>query len=312
MKSAVDRSRHLTDLLSVAATRAGIPPPPRAQALTANAVSAPPLPSPPPDVVAWLAQLMLLYGLPFEYLAPAPSMLPPESIRFFFLDQNWTDRLIDGAASVGVSSTMEQLATYATLEELVLQAALAAPTVRASLLGQPAPPAATPAGPITGFLLRSAVVSGWPGLEVAAIDSGGKSLIPPLRFERLSPDVLLCLFNGLPVEVDLKQPSETLHFGVVEDKSGAPQATLRYVSGASAGMQIDTDECAIVRRNGDAPTTVVNVQKTAIALANALIEKNALPTGSALTAAQFAIEMVQSAGLQPFKKILPTATRPTA
>ena len=128
MKSAVDRSRHLTDLLSDAATRAGIPPP-RAQALTANAVSAPPLPSPPPDVVAWLAQLMLLYGLPFEYLAPAPSMLPPESIRFFFLDQNWTDRLIDGAASVGVSSTMEQLATYATLEELVLQAALAAPTV---------------------------------------------------------------------------------------------------------------------------------------------------------------------------------------
>jgi hypothetical protein len=261
-------------------------------------------------VVSWLAELMLLYGVPFEYLVPVSSMLPPESIRFFFLDQNWTNRLIDGAASVGVGSTMDQLTIYATLEQLVLAAATAAPTIRASLLGEPLPKVDAPPGTITGFLLRSAAVSGWPGLEVAATDADGNSLIPPLRFERVAPDILFCLLNGVPAEVDLKQPSETLHFGVIESGKGAYQATLRYVTGPNVGTQIGTSAvvCPTVQRGGNAPPTVINVQQTAAALTTALINNNAPPPGSKLTSAEFAIEMVQSAGLQPFQPLVPPST----
>jgi hypothetical protein len=259
------------------------------------------MPAPPTAAVRWLTELMLLYGLPFEYMVPVASMLPPESIRFFFLDQNWTNRLIDGAASVGVASTVDELTTYAALEPLVRQAALAAPSVRARLVKQDAAPAAAPAGPITGFLLRSAVVSGWPGLEVAATDAAGTSLVPPLRFERLAPDILLCLLNGLPVEVAVKQPTETMHFGVVE-AGGTYRVTLRQVSGAEAGIQIGTQQCPTVQRGGNAPGSVINVQQTAAALLAALVSDKALPEGTAaISSGQFALQMVQSAGLQPFQ-----------
>lgn len=304
MTSTLKPQHYLADLLSLAAARAGVPTTRAATAMAAATASPAAMPPPPTGAVQWLAELMLLYGLPFEYMVPVASMLPPESIRFFFLDQNWTNRLIDGAASVGVASTVDELTTYAALEPLVRQAALAAPSVRAKLLKQEAVPAAAPAGPITGFLLRSAVVSGWPGLEVAATDAAGNSLIPPLRFERLAPDILLCLLNGLPVEVDVKQPTETMHFGVVEagQGGGAYQVTLRSVSGAGAGTQIGTQQCATVQRGGNAPGSVINVQQTAAALLAALVSNKALPGDTAaISSGQFAVQMVQSAGLQPFQ-----------
>ncbi|KTS23841.1 hypothetical protein NS228_01920 [Methylobacterium indicum] len=302
MTATLKPQQYLADLLSLAAARAGVPTTRTPTAMTAAAAPPAAMPAPPTAAVRWLAELMLLYGLPFEYLVPVAGMLPPESIRFFFLDQNWTNRLIDGAASVGVASTVDELSTYAALEPLVRQAALAAPSVRARLLKRDTAPAAAPAGPITGFLLRSAVVSGWPGLEVAATDAAGNSLVPPLRFERLAPDILLCLLNGLPVEVVVKQPTETMHFGVVEASGGTYQVTLRHVGGAEAGTQIGTQQCPTVQRGGNAPGSVINVQQTAAALLAALVSDKALPDGTAaISSAQLAIQMVQSAGLQPFQ-----------
>src|ERR1700677_2666292 len=55
----------------------------------------------PPELKLWLTRLMLLYGAPFNALAPDEGMLPPESIRFFYLDLSWVDALIDGAFSIG-------------------------------------------------------------------------------------------------------------------------------------------------------------------------------------------------------------------
>ena len=75
-----------------------------------------------------------------------------------------------------------------------------------------------PAGPVTGFLLRSRMVSGWPALHVRAyardnlrLDAAGRrrrrrraSTTPRsrklglLRLERLAPAVLLALFDGVP------------------------------------------------------------------------------------------------------------------
>ncbi len=47
----------------------------------------------PPDVVRFLARLRLLEGVPFNYLVPDATMLPLESIRFFYVDRNWLDAL---------------------------------------------------------------------------------------------------------------------------------------------------------------------------------------------------------------------------
>ena len=66
-------------------------------------------PPPPPDtIVAWLARAALLYGVPFEYITPDGRMLPRESLRFFYIDANWQNSLVDGAVSVGLSSSADR------------------------------------------------------------------------------------------------------------------------------------------------------------------------------------------------------------
>src|SRR5262245_28477343 len=62
----------------------------------------------PAYMESFLAHLRLLVGVPFDYLVPDSRLLPDESIRFFYLDRSWTDRLVDGAIAVGKTGTREQ------------------------------------------------------------------------------------------------------------------------------------------------------------------------------------------------------------
>jgi len=50
----------------------------------------------PPYMESFLAHLRLLVGVPFNYLIADERLLPDESIRFFYIDRSWTDRLVDG------------------------------------------------------------------------------------------------------------------------------------------------------------------------------------------------------------------------
>jgi len=68
----------------------------------------------PLDLRQWLARLRLLDSVPFAYLTPDSLLLPPESIRFFYVDRNWTDALIQGALSVGTVNSSDR----AQLEQL--------------------------------------------------------------------------------------------------------------------------------------------------------------------------------------------------
>ena len=151
-----------------------------------------------PDVVSWFEQLRLLRGVPFRYLVPDDRLLPAESIRFFQLDQVWADCLVDGAFSIGrITGTLKGVdheQKTALLETLTVH-----PTV-------------------TGLLMRSSVVAGWPGLLVDAYGQAPEGAVrgPQLdvaRMERLAPDLLLCLFSGAAARVELHQKPETLHFG---------------------------------------------------------------------------------------------------
>ena len=60
------------------------------------------------QAMRWLTRLRLLEAVPFQYLVPAEEMLPTETIRFFHIDRNWVDALIDGAMSVTLTSTREK------------------------------------------------------------------------------------------------------------------------------------------------------------------------------------------------------------
>src|SRR3954470_13482826 len=74
----------------------------------------------PADVVRALARLRLLEGVPFSYLVPDAELLPPETIRFFYLDRNATDALVQGALSVGTVNSADRVQLsqlYATVRD---------------------------------------------------------------------------------------------------------------------------------------------------------------------------------------------------
>ncbi len=200
--------------------------------------------APTPYVSSRVAAWRLLHDVPYAYLVPADTMLPAESIRFFHLDPGWLDTLTEAALALGTDPPTWQVRAPRML-----------PAARRSVLGSmrqvrevrrgrivvgdgpadlPWPPAQqsddpVEEPPVTGFLLRSALVSRWRGLQIrawttAAVPSGAdpaqlaaqhpERVVPILRLERLSPGVLIVLFGGVPRLVWLEEPHHGVQLGV--------------------------------------------------------------------------------------------------
>jgi hypothetical protein len=172
------------------------------------------------DLVEWIARLVLLYPVPFHYLVPHQSLLPSESLRFFHLDDNWVDALVDGAFSIAVRTFDDKrqgvrAELQSALSKIVYQH-------RLRLLGKNpewSPSETYMSMPKSGFLLRSRVVSGWPGVEVTARTNApaDPNLPQILRFDEIAEGVLFCLARGLIQEVTFREPREGLTFGVGSD-----------------------------------------------------------------------------------------------
>ncbi len=225
---------------------------------------------PPAEATRFFARALLLYGVPFGYLVPDPRLLPPESIRWFYLDPGWINAMLQGAVAIGRGAAAPidpagraQLIYETMLLHRLLDCAMdEAVTVRAAdpIAGEPVR-ARTVGWPITGVLIRSRVVKGWQGLEVRAFTRSGDEEVPaapmsaarppaggtqatvplvPLRIDRLAPDVMLALFDGEIVDLHLKQPAEGLHFdvahGVGETAAGAVVARLGDWAKGSAAL----------------------------------------------------------------------------
>lgn len=194
-----------------------------------------------PYMESFLAHLRLLVGVPFEYLVPDARLLPDESIRFFYLDRSWTDRLVDGAIAVGKIGSREQAhhAGHAPAINQRLDGSERSVRLAQRGLGQIGPQGDS-AGIITGLLLRSAAVVGWPHMDVRAFSEvvhpppGNataaqldqwlkdvlKKQLKPLRIELLAPAVLLALFDGVPQMVWCEEPHHGVQFGVDEGFRG--------------------------------------------------------------------------------------------
>lgn len=265
------------------------------------------LPPLPASVLEWLGQASLLYGVPFEYLVPDARMLPNEAIRFFYLDENWIRRLIDGAVSIGLVDSEDVLELLETIEALALAARRAGANTRSRLRQKPLRQSFNEGATLTGLLLRSAVVSGWPGLEVQAFRNIDRTNpIEIVRMDRLSANVLLVMFEGVPARVDLTEPPEGLHFGVIADALEPPnyEVILRGLGfgGHPPGVQFSDPvvTAPIAKRAGVAG--VLDISASAATLQAALGQQGALPPDGLLSAAGFAIQMVRAAGMQSFIK----------
>lgn len=192
----------------------------------------------PEEISKWLGRLRLLKGVPFNYLVPDERMLPPESIRFFYLDLNWIDSLLDGAFSIGRNLTKktEQAAMQnldaAVTPKVNLHARAGAASVRAEALGLPPPNVSLQV--VSGFLLRSTVVSTYRGIGANVYPLGGTpedpkiTLLDILRFEPLGPnsDTLICLVDGDAYRVDIHEAPEHLHYGIDKYEYNEPAKTV--------------------------------------------------------------------------------------
>ena len=224
----------------------------------------------PDDISKWLERLNLLYGIPFNYLVSDERMLPVESFRFFYIDENWMMNLLDGACSLGrnTKSDINHDKTKFNFSD----------TNR------------------TGFLLRSSLVEGWPGLVVTAFND--QTPLTVLRMERLAKDVLLCIFDGNFNKLEIQEPKESLHLGADEGSAGKYTKELRGLGIGKtaageviAGIKIDVP----VRDNG---LRVVDVSKLVDNLKQGLKAKGEL--GDNFTSAELALEMVESARMGVF------------
>lgn len=248
----------------------------------------------PEELRTWLAGLRLLQDLPFEYLVPDSDLLPPESIRFFHLDRNWTDALEQGALSVGTVSSADRKQLEAMHPAIREETDAAERQLRApgGELGF------GPAGEITGFLLRSRAVSAYPGLQVRAFDSevGDKEIVSEddprrlhlMRLERLAPAVLLALFDGVPAIVHLEEPHAGLQFGVRLDEDASDKEDLAAwvpPRDPATASDLDGKEVGVYFRDG-APG-VIDLQRTAAEI------EEVIGGSGGLNGAELALQMIR-------------------
>jgi hypothetical protein len=178
----------------------------------------------PGELRRFLARLRLLHGVPFSYLVPDASLLPIESIRFFYIDRAWTDALVQGVLSVGTITTADRAQLEAVYPQIRNDVDEAERTIR---MPQGEERLQGAGGAITGFLLRSRAVSGWPNLHVRAysrdvvaddalttVAESNPNRLKVLRMERLAPAVLFVLFDGVPAVVHIEEPRQGIQFGV--------------------------------------------------------------------------------------------------
>ena len=239
----------------------------------------------PTEIQTWFERLGLLHGVPFNYLVPDEQMLPAESIRFFCLDWFWIESLLDGAFSIG----------------RVQDADAAQDSRQTPLTGE--------AKHISGCLIRSDVIAGWPDLQIegAEIAISGEQPISPdqkltvLRCDHLSEDVLICLFDGVVRTVDISLKPEGLNFGFNHDEASLWRE-LRQLDGTEMSdwkvhlLPVEDNQPSIsnqdlINQEMINQKSVINITNLASGIRNTLQEKG--QSINDFTAAQFALQMIQ-------------------
>jgi len=247
-----------------------------------------------------LAELRLLSSVPFSYLVPDASLLPPESVRFFYLDRNWTDALVEGVLSIGTFTSAERIQLEA-LRELIraevdeTERTIRQPGGEERLSGA--------GGAISGFVMRSRLVSGWPGLHVRAyrtdrqqdaeiIPESDPDRLKVLRMERLAPAVLLVLFDGVPAVVHVEEPRQGIQFGALRaDDDLLSTSRVLPLRDASTGDDLPDPPIPVPFRRDSAG--VIHMRKLRDRIANVPATHVGGTSGLSVDANEFALEMLR-------------------
>lgn len=230
-------------------------------------------------IALFLGDLLLLRPVPVRYLLPADALLPPESLRLFYVDPNWT---VDALAAGALSLAAESVRAQAPLPRKEVRAAIwgllgfyrqILDVTRKHNPGRRLP-VVPEDRPISGFLLRSRLLGEFPGVEIALQDADASPLAP-LRIERLNDDTLIVLLHGSPTRIQIKEPREGLWFG----------ATPGWKLPAQGGQEEVAIQAAYLRDNGpQGPGNVVDVAR---------LTREKLTSGDLRSGATFALRWLR-------------------
>lgn len=200
----------------------------------------------PEDIRMYAAKLRLLHFVPLSYIIADESMLPSESIRFFCLDKNWINALVDGALSMGratvkdckcdkirlkaIMSASSRRLHFPRIEKMhprhvdsALNVFMINGKIRGSLSAEKfidrefTVNDAVTDGLVTGFIMRSELVRRAKDLNIAAYS--GKTRIPPLRLDDLSDDIIIGLYDGKITSLKISEPQTGLTFGLNKNEN---------------------------------------------------------------------------------------------
>jgi hypothetical protein len=219
-------------------------------------------PSPLPLVHDFVQALAQLEGLPFRYLVPIKTMLPPESFRVFQVDPRWIDCLVAGALSLCRSRSDE------------LDSAL------------------RPSGmlPVCGALVRSNVLVDWPSLVVEGFDRTATNPEPQKpSIVQLSPSVMMVLFGQFVTQIDIHPHPDCLHHGL----TAKLEVDLRDLQGELIDVPVVPDYAAGATDRLDVSATM---RKLGINFHKAPLPPNAPPQPAWQndSSAIFALQVVQA------------------
>lgn len=161
-------------------------------------------------------RLQLLYDVPMSYLIPEPSFLPPESIRFFYIDRNYVKAMLNGASSIGRITKTDRMADCLILKTVSdisekSSGQLRLQKVHKNHHGKMAGGMDKKPGIRTGFLLRSTLIHKRKGLSICGY--AGQEPLSILRLETLAPDIMIGIFEGELTRLVIAEPSCGLRFG---------------------------------------------------------------------------------------------------
>tara|TARA_B100000700_G_scaffold327176_1_gene440917 strand:+ start:1586 stop:2548 length:963 start_codon:yes stop_codon:yes gene_type:complete len=282
---------------------------------------------PEAEVKRWLTNLRVLKNIPFQYIVPTEHALPAESVRFFHIDRNWIDALVDGALSVSLSTTSEKewilegddkTRYQKIMESLNKREALDAGelryTIRNSLQGnidaENIAKNTTVGGGLTGMLFRSKIVKDYPGIEISAFNhtSGtnpwdASNSIQVIRMSRLSDSILLCIFNGRPTHLRIQEPSEGIRIGLdTGNNSGEYKLKLKELNGEILGPEINN----VPMRNEE--QTVIRIEALLSQIKSQLDSQN-LTGHENMDSALIATQMLQYPYQQDYISNLPSSEK---
>lgn len=239
-------------------------------------------------------RLQLLYDVPMSYLIPEPSFLPPESIRFFYVDGNYVKAMLNGAASIGRITETDRMTDRLILKTASYSSEEGSGQIRLQKVHKNHHErmirgVGERTGIRTGFLLRSSVVHRRKGISICGF--AGQEPLTVLRLETLAPDIMIGIFEGELTRLAIAEPSCGLRFGC-----HSREGKNRVLSLKKPGKPVP-DTFYDVKTNEKGRIDILSAVEQ---IENILKEKK--ETGECISSGIFAYEFLQAAQKAEFIK----------